>query len=235
MGKGMADLKGIISDILVKKKVPLLFHANTVLTSCTFLENKAFLSRQFVEDNCFKQTGQKSDAIDKAYGIYDDVFFDKIDIHDHYRAISYYGPVTFVVKSAIITQNQNCQIWMTRTNPMNWHSGDRANWFSKNELANGLKKFDVGQQLVIKNSCGNVPFGNFIEKIILADPKRRQDGTEGKVYSIALESLTSTMRRCGLAIKIERRVCPPGCLCQRSYERDKDLLKRDYYMPRLGT
>ena len=65
--------------------VTQLHHANTVTTSCTFLEQGGLASRGFVEDRHLSQTAQPaSDEIDKRYGIWHDVFLDHVDIH--YRA-----------------------------------------------------------------------------------------------------------------------------------------------------
>ena len=47
-----------------------LHHANTVTTSCTFLEHAALLSRDYVEKHGLAQTNQSSDEIDKKYGIW---------------------------------------------------------------------------------------------------------------------------------------------------------------------
>ena len=38
-------------DILVKKGIANLYHANTVSTSITFLNHKNLLSRKYIEDN----------------------------------------------------------------------------------------------------------------------------------------------------------------------------------------
>ena len=46
-----------------------LYHANSVTTSSTFLEQGGLLSRKFVEDRGLNQTAQYSDSNDKKLGI----------------------------------------------------------------------------------------------------------------------------------------------------------------------
>ena len=50
-----------IKSILKEKEVKHLYHANTVATACTFLENGGLLSRGYVEDHDLFQTSQMSD------------------------------------------------------------------------------------------------------------------------------------------------------------------------------
>lgn len=54
-----------IKKILVDKEIKHLYHANTVMTACTFLENGGLLSRGYVEENGLRQTSQGSDSKDK--------------------------------------------------------------------------------------------------------------------------------------------------------------------------
>src|SRR4051812_37172943 len=87
-----------IHGVLVGIGATHLHHANTVETSCTFLEHNGLLSRGYVESNGLSQTAQDSDDIDKKYGIWDKVFLDHVDIHHRggrVRGANYYGPVLF--------------------------------------------------------------------------------------------------------------------------------------------
>lgn len=74
-----------VYQILVGKKIEYLYHANTVLTSLTFIQQKALLSRNFIEREQLIQTEQKSDQEDKKYNVWDDVFLDGLDLHKKYR------------------------------------------------------------------------------------------------------------------------------------------------------
>jgi len=56
--------------VLKQSRVAHLYHANSVTTSCTFLEQGGLLSRGFVQKSGFSQTAQSSDDVDKKYGIW---------------------------------------------------------------------------------------------------------------------------------------------------------------------
>ena len=64
-----------IQRILLEKEVAHLYHANSMATACTFLENGGLLSRGAVEDFGLYQTPQETDATDKLL----DVYYDMID------------------------------------------------------------------------------------------------------------------------------------------------------------
>ena len=68
-------------SILKEKKVKHLYHANTVATACTFLENGGLLSRGYVEDHDLFQTSQRSDEHDQHVDVFYDIFFDSVDVH----------------------------------------------------------------------------------------------------------------------------------------------------------
>ena len=68
-------------DVLTESGVERVYLANSVITSCQFLRNKALLSRGTVERLKLTQTTQYSDGIDKRHSIWFDVFADAVDIH----------------------------------------------------------------------------------------------------------------------------------------------------------
>ncbi|MCR5637474.1 MAG: hypothetical protein K6F97_01305, partial [Lachnospiraceae bacterium] len=75
-----------------------LFHANSVKTSINFIRRMALFSRKFGEERNL-QTVQNSDVIDKEFGVWNDIFFDNVDIpYKSGNNVSAYGPVMFVFK-----------------------------------------------------------------------------------------------------------------------------------------
>lgn len=60
-------------DFLVSKNINHFFHANTVRTSCTFIEEKGLISRGCVESRGLIQTVQSSDLIDKKFNVWNDI------------------------------------------------------------------------------------------------------------------------------------------------------------------
>ena len=67
-----------IQRILSQKGVNNLYHANTVETACTFLQNGGLLSRGAVEDLRLHQSPQETDDTDKLLDVYYDIFFDSV-------------------------------------------------------------------------------------------------------------------------------------------------------------
>ncbi|QNN42621.1 hypothetical protein [Pedobacter roseus] len=110
-----------VYKILKEKDVEYLYHANTLSTSQTFIEQGALLSRKYVEDNGLVQTEQDSDAIDKIYGIWDDVFLDGVDNHIAHKRDNIYGPVLFLLKPEILLELDEYPLLVTRFNPQNWN------------------------------------------------------------------------------------------------------------------
>ncbi|MAN03570.1 MAG: hypothetical protein CMI35_10840 [Owenweeksia sp.] len=103
--------------ILKNKGVEFLYHANTVSTSITFIENNALLSRHFVESNNLFQSNQPSDKEDKLFDVWDHVFLDGEDLHKRYSRANKYGPVLFRFKLELLTSPQFQNVFITKTNP----------------------------------------------------------------------------------------------------------------------
>src|SRR5690348_1778209 len=108
-------------DFFTEKGISKFFHANTVATSVTFLEEGGLLSRGAVEKKGLYQTPQTSDRIDKIVNVYDDVFLDSVDLHQLFPRQNYYGPVLFVFSNDFLLM-ENYDMWITRENPKYWNS-----------------------------------------------------------------------------------------------------------------
>lgn len=93
-----------VYEVLAAAGVESIYHANSVITSCQFLRNRALLSRGTVERRGLYQTAQGSDDIDKRFGIWFDVFTDSVDIHDRAKRANLYGPALFVLDSELIAK-----------------------------------------------------------------------------------------------------------------------------------
>ncbi len=113
-----------LHGVLKAKKINSLFHANTVLTSLTFIEKRALLSRAYVESNGLFQTPQKSDDLDKEFNVWDDFFFDGLDLHQRYRRANHYGPVLFVFDLDLLLAPSLPFLLVTRKNPLYWKVGE---------------------------------------------------------------------------------------------------------------
>jgi len=212
-----------VYEILGNIKVTHLHHANSVTTSCTFLEQGGLGSRGFVEDNGLKQTPQSSDEKDKRYGIWHRVFVDNVDIHERagpVRGPNEYGPVLFVLdRDVLLELPTDSEVAVTKQNPCYWYDNqpDSERWFeSVGELAAGLEKGEFAQMLVIKTPTGKLDFPNGKARIILDDPQRQLSFAEN-AYTHAEGQLKKAAIAGGVEVSIARRVCSNACTCVQKY------------------
>jgi len=214
-----------VYEALHEEGIEEIHHANSVITACQFLRAKSLMSRGTVERLGITQTPQKSDDIDKRYGIWFDVFADSVDIHDRASRANAYGPVMFVFDAKIIEKTYTGRIWVTKLNPTKWSGkADNDRWFQgKDDLEENLVKGQFDQMLVLRHCGGELPFKSYLKKIILDDPKlKTHDGVN--IYSMAVGALRLAMQDSGLDIPIERRVCKPRCTCAQHWRADDERL-----------
>lgn len=160
-----------IKEILLKKGVKYLYHANTVETSLSFLKNGGLLSRGFCEDMGFPQTRQYTDKTDKDYNIYNDIFFDSKEIQC-ITGINYYGPVLFVYNIDVLDSVKEGNIRITKLNPIRWKKtdSDSKHYFNElNELRSDFAPEQFGQHITLLNQRAPLSF-DFLNKIIFSDP-----------------------------------------------------------------
>jgi len=172
---------------------------NTVTTSCTFLHLKGLASRAYVEANGLPQTDQYTDALDKTFGIWNDIFTDGVDVHyrgGRARGANLYGPVLFELPVAVLLNlPAGSEVMVTKENPANWRYGepDTEHYFgSLAELEAGYSFGNFKQHIVIRTPTGVLPFGVDPVVIKLDDPKRSlPDGSNA--YATAFMKLHPTL------------------------------------------
>lgn len=165
-----------IYDALSSKGVTYLYHANTVITSNTYLEEGYLLSRQYVENNRLNQTPQKSDKIDKKYDIWNDIFFDSIDIHQRINGDNKYGSVLFVFQLEIL-RDIDSEIKIIKKNPTKWTDLDTEEVRYFTSIDDIVGKFDktVFDHMITLHDCGKISLKNYLKKIIV-DKSVRDSG-----------------------------------------------------------
>lgn len=109
-----------ILQILAKKGCDTLYHANTVQTSCTFLEHGALISRGVVSDRGWPQTDQYTDPKDRQFDIWYDIFIDVDDLHESLDRANLYGPVLFKIDPKAVALPGIQAVRVTRSNPSRW-------------------------------------------------------------------------------------------------------------------
>jgi hypothetical protein len=164
-------------DILLKKGITHLYHANTVSTSITFLNHKSLLSRKYVEDNKLFQTTQYSDEKDKKFDIYDDIFLDFVDIHEEWKRHNKYGPFLFAFSIDLLKSDEIQSLRITKKNPVHWKiTESEEDWYYSNlkDFDNNYKKGnklkDVGTMIILKDLNGKLSLRPNIKKFIFDNP-----------------------------------------------------------------
>jgi len=201
----------------------LLHHANTVPTSCTFLEQGALLSRGYVEDHGLTQTPQYSDEADKKYGIWHRVFLDHVDIHyrgGRKKGPNQYGPVLFVLNLDVLLKlPTTSEVLVTKLNPVHWKEGQAAGdryYLTAEELAQNISFGDFDKMLVINTPTGTLNLPGENVRIYLDDPQRKM--SSGKdAYIHAEARLKAAATAAGIKILIEKHPCQDECACVKIY------------------
>lgn len=215
-----ADVFRVLKGIGVQN----LHHANTVSTSCTFLEHGALLSRGCVERHGLSQTAQASDEIDKKFGIWDRVFVDHVDIHfrgGRVKGPNQYGPVLFVLDlNVLLGLPAGSDVLVAKMNPIHWRNGqvDSDRWFlTPEELARNINYGDFEKMIVIQSADGRVKFPSTQISIALDDSKRMFSSGQD-AYANAAERLRRSAKAGGIEVVIDKHACKPDCKCIQKYQ-----------------
>lgn len=220
-----------IKNILLAENVNYLYHANTVRTSITFLENGGLISRSTVEDLGLVQTSQTSDETDRLFNVDYDIFFDSVDIHERIKKINNYGPVTFVYSINVINILPEGTIKITKKNPMYWNDGmtEEEKYFTTyDEMFVNYRKGNFNQHFTIVNQHTPLSF-NYLCKIIIDNPcSIRQSDQE--IFEKAVERINEIATTKNITVPIVVRECSPGCNCKNQY----NGFKEGYIYHRFG-
>lgn len=157
---------GDFHQYLTENGISHLYHANTVATSITFIQQHGLLSRAAVEARGLYQTPQGSDQIDKHVDVWNDIFFDTDDLHGYFPRENRYGPVSFKFSIGFLL-NERYSIWVTKNNPQYWTDGEsmQDRYFqSVNELREtGAQYPRYHKMVLLKNMHDPLTFGHLVQ------------------------------------------------------------------------
>lgn len=212
-----------IYEILKRIGVRHLHQANSVTTSCTYLQQGGVVSRGFAEERRLQQSAQPTDELDRKYGIWHTIFVPHVDIHDRQgqtKAPNLFGPVLFVLDADVLLRlPPGAEVRVTRRSPAYWYDTepDSARWFQNpEEVAQNLSPDDLHKMPAIRTPSGRLDFPNRRARIILDDPQRQlQSGANA--YAHAEARLREAAGHGKVEVSIERRKCQMGCICASKY------------------
>ncbi len=214
-----------VYSILVARGVTRLYHANSVKTSLSQLRLGGLASRQAVEQAGLPQTKQITDEGDQKFGIWGDVFVDMVDIHARISDRNKYGPVQFTLNVEVLTSlPENARVLVTRSNPSKWadvNCDEQRYFLNAVALAGGLTIGNLDQMLVIRTDNGFVPFGCYLQTIVLDEP--RLAAGESPEFQAAAKALANAATASSFPVDVVRRSCSP-CKCLTSYTEPKSRI-----------
>ncbi|OIN60586.1 hypothetical protein [Arsenicibacter rosenii] len=209
----------VLYEFLKRKEIHYLYHANTVSTSITYLEQYGLLSRGAVEELGLFQTEQSSDKIDRDFDIWYDIFLDTIDLHGYFPRQNLYGPIVFKF-SVDLVLNPDYEIWITKDNPIYWtsrNSNDEKYFIDVEELS---QKWDVIQRqrmmITIRNNKTAILF-DYLNKIIVDNPKVEITDGNINLFNEAISAIRKSIKNNPhLHDKLTVRECN-NCYCHDNY------------------
>ncbi len=228
--------------ILKEKNIEFLYHANTVSTSITFIEQRALLSRHYIETNELHQTDQKSDSEDKKFDVWDHVFFDGSDLHKKYKTANKYGPVLFRLKLELLTSPDFTSVHVTKSNPWYWTESttlDEKFYKDAEEIKTDYltgKKLDSQIMFTVRKPETKIKLNKYLHSIGLDKPKLMVKTQKGELsISEYMDKLfSSKMQEHGLGhipLLTRHSTLLSPCTCQIEYNRlyafdNKEFVKR---------
>lgn len=201
------------------KGITHLYHANTVRTSRTFIEQDGLLSRGAVQDKGLIQTFQSSDAKDQEYDVWNDIFLDTEDLHVKFNRQNYYGPVLFKISMDFI-KDLDMEIWVTKDNPINWKpymSMDQKYFISVEELAEKWNMFQTQRKMTTIKNTSQPSLFDYLKEIIVDNPKVKNNHTGLVYFTEAKKSLNQSVEiNQSIFGKLYERECK-NCYCRSNY------------------
>jgi hypothetical protein len=225
--------KGELHALFVEKQVNWLYHANTVGTTITFIEQNGLISRHFVEASNLRQTPQSSDEADRQFDVFDDVFLDTTDLHTYFHRQNFYGPVTFKLRVDLVLMD-DIEVWVTKNNPIYWKEDMRPEqkyFQSVDELRNEWDHYDRQRKMVTIRKPGRPLFFDLIEEIIVDDPRVQNKAENFAYFNAAVKGLrVAYTGNDSLRSRFRTRACE-NCYCRANYSQLSTVELNRLFLP----
>ena len=208
-----------VFDVLQKKGITSLYHANTVQTACGFLSQGKLLSRGTQSELMLPMSDQLTDGIDVQHGLWYEVFVDTVDIHHQMNKRNNYGPVLFELDISLLNRKWMPFVWIMKSNPSRWtpQTTFKEKYFATvSDFDQAFSRGDVDKLFSFRTIGGVVRLKEFLTRIIVDKGGAGPDRAELKEQAIG--ALYASAQVGGLpkpAINI--RECQQGCTCNTKY------------------
>lgn len=214
---------------LAEKKVTSLYHANSVQTSCTFLQQARLLSRGTLDERGLSQTPQQTDATDKQFGLWFDLFLDSVDTHVRARKRSVYGPVTFQLSAQLLASDWNTSLWITKCNPQYWTpttpQSDRY-FSSLKELRTSFVVGRFDHMLVLRHVGGVLRLAPFLEAVTIDSVM----GVDDTLHQQSIQKLQTSAQMGEITTSItHRNNCRSNCVCLQQYRDMQPTTRQKFF------
>lgn len=220
-----------LRNLLAEKEIFHLYHANTVATSISFIQQGGLVSRDYIERNGLFQTPQISDATDKVHDVFDDLFLDTADLHIYFNRQNKYGPVSFKFDYSLLDL-EHIDVWVTKDNPSNWKVGmthEEKYFTSVDELNMEWDNYHRQRKMITIRKPRHPLFFDYIDCILVDDPQLQITQTGVVFFNEAVNALRGAYAGNEyLKSKFRTRSCSNNCYCRSNY-------KREVSIPRLNA
>ena len=205
----MSEFNGeLIFEVLKEKGIDCFYHANSVKTSLSHITLGGQASRLAVIKSNLPQTNQITDQSDKDVGVFNDVFFDFVDIHQRASNRNKYGPVLFRWKSELLNfLPENSVVLITKSNPSKWKAGDLQEnryFISIEDLKSNFSYGNFDQMLMIRLSSGLVKFDKNFLDVCIDDPLKIED-KPSKVHVKSLQEIENLLKSFSIDASVNSR------------------------------
>ncbi len=219
------------------RKLKYFFHANTVKTSCTLIEQNGLLSRGEITKRKLNMTEQYSDDLDKIFNVWNDIFFDIVDLHGYFPRQNLYGPVCFKISNEFLLDKNLPNICITKDNPIYWKqdmSDEEKYYLTVSEYASefdeNMKNRTIqAKMFTIHDTSKRIPFKKYLVEVILDDPAVKVNGEA--LFPIAQKALAYALSKAGYDLSILKiRTCT-NCFCKINYTKQVPTELKKLFLP----
>ena len=168
-------------------------------------------------------TAQSSDDIDKVFNVWNDIFFDIVDLHGYFSCQNLYGPVCFKISNEFLLDENLPNICITKNNPIYWKQGmsnEEKYYLTVSEYASEFDE-NMGNRTIqakmftIHDTSKRIPFKKYLVEIVLDNTEAEVNGVP--VFPVAKEALASAISEAGFDPNILKvRQCT-NCFCRTNY------------------